>query len=312
MNQSTFQEAGPEQAVIDDRVIITGASQSYGTSLLALIGSLNCNWPDHPRIVVYDLGMSDTDLNQLATAQIEVRKVPEFCPHWRSDFTWKPWCFRDAPGRSYLWLDAGTCILRPMDEAFRAIEQLGYFAVALYNHPIAPSVPEPLRKNLGLTSRDMEPMISISSGIHGFLKEGPGARLVEQAYQLALVRENMQATAPPHRHDQALLTLLLHQYFGPPVLADYHIYAHHFPTGPGNESRQKVWVHRRKMLEADLQHFIACLNRRGESHRPVGRIAGATPPGVIQRLRIAIAKLRGRFPGHDYVDLDQTVLHGMK
>ncbi len=298
--------------MLNDHIIITGASPSYETSLLALLGSLNCNWPGHPRVVVYDLGMTSSTLQRLAAADIEVRKVPEFCPHWRSDFTWKPWCFRDAPGRSYLWLDAGMCVLRPLDEAFACIERLGYFAVALYNHPIAPSVPELLCRNLGLTAVELEPMISMSSGVHGFLKEGPGAELVEESFQRALVQENMQATAPPHRHDQALLTLLLYKHFGSPVLADYHIYAHHDPTGPGSESRQKIWVHRRKMLEADQRHFAQFLNRAGDPYRPVGRIAGAKPPGWFKRLRFAVAKLRGRFPGDDYVDLDQTVLRGLK
>jgi hypothetical protein len=296
-----------------DRVIATAASAGYESSLLALIGSLNCNWPNHPAIVVYDLGLSADVLAKLNGAKIEVRKIPVFCPHWRSDFTWKMWCFRDAPGRSYLWLDAGLCVLRPMDEAFVSIEKLGYFAVALYNHPIAPSVPEPLTRNLGLNSEEMEPMISMSSGIHGFLKEQNGAELVEEAYQRALIWENMQATAPPHRHDQALLTLLLYKHFGPPVLADYHIYAHHFPTGPGSESRQKTWVHRRKMLKRDMDYFAQFLSTQGKPYRPIDRIPGAADPkGWFHKLRVTIAKLRGRYPGDEVIDLDSTILHGLK
>lgn len=296
----------------ENRLIITGASLSYESSLLSLLGSLNCNWPDHPRVLVYDLGMSETALDQLKSAGIEVRRVPDFCPHWRSDFTWKPWCFRDAPCRSYLWLDAGLCVLQPLDEAFTCIERLGYFAVSLYNHPVAPSVPDPLRRNLQLTPEKLDLIISISSNIHGFLKEGVGDELVEEAYRLALQHENMQATLPPHRHDQALLTLLLDKHFGSPVLADYHVYAHHVPDGPGIESRQKVWVHRRKMLPADQRYFSNYLDRPGPAYRPFGRVPGATPPGFLKRIRIALAKLRGRFPGDDYVNLDRTVLHGVK
>lgn len=295
-----------------DRVIVTGASPSYESSLLALIGSLNCNWPEHPPIVVYDLGMSADTRRKLDGAKIDVRQIPEFCPHWRSNFTWKPWCFHDAPGSSYLWIDAGMCVLRPLEEAFTAIEKLGYFAVALYNHPVAPAVPAPLSKSLGLSAEDMEPMISISSGIHGIHKYGHGEELVTEALKLALTEENMKATAPPHRHDQALLTLLLYKHFGPPALADYHIYAHHDPTGPGSESRQKIWVHRKKMLEADKNYFAGFLNAPGPEYRPTDRIPSVQRPGPIKRIRMAIAKLRGRCPGDDYVDLDQTILDGMK
>ena len=31
-----------------DRLIITAASESYATALLALLGSLTLNWPGHP------------------------------------------------------------------------------------------------------------------------------------------------------------------------------------------------------------------------------------------------------------------------
>ena len=65
-----------------NRMIITGASPAYESSLLALLGSLNCNWPGHPPVLVYDLGMTTATLDQLATANIPVRKVPAFCPHW--------------------------------------------------------------------------------------------------------------------------------------------------------------------------------------------------------------------------------------
>ena len=51
-----------------ERVIVTAASPSYEASALALIGSLNCNWPGHPPVVVYDLGMTDDTLSRLAAA----------------------------------------------------------------------------------------------------------------------------------------------------------------------------------------------------------------------------------------------------
>lgn len=295
-----------------DRVIVTGASPSYEPSLLALLGSLNCNWPGHPRVVVYDLGMSARTIDQLRQAGVEVRRVPAFCANWRSDFTWKLWCFRDAPAASYLWIDAGMCVLAPLDEAFECAEKLGYFAVALYNHPVAPSVPEPLRVNSGTSPERLQEMISISSGIHAICKRGPGAALLEEGYRLALSPDNMKATSPQHRHDQSLLTVLLYKHFGPPVLADYHVYAYHEPTGPGAESRQKVWVHRRKMTTADRDYFQHHLAVPGPRYRPVTRIPSARRPGWVARLRIAVAKLRGRYPGDDWVDLDRTILHGLK
>ena len=84
------------------RLIITAASGAYGPSLLALLGSLNLNWPNHPPVRVYDIGLNDGTLQVLAENQIEVIKVPPFCPHWRKHFTWKIWCLNNAPARDIL------------------------------------------------------------------------------------------------------------------------------------------------------------------------------------------------------------------
>jgi hypothetical protein len=199
-----------------------------------------------------------------------------------------------------------------MDETFVCMESLGYFAVALYNHPVSPSVPEPLRRNAEISVDLVEEMISISSGIHGVCKRGSGQAMIDEALRLAHSHENMKATEPPHRHDQALLTLLLYKHFGSPILSDYHIYAHHDPSGPGRESLQKIWVHRRKLTEEDKAHFAKYLHESGGPYRPTDRAPSAQRPGFFKRLRISIAKLRGRYPGNDWVDLDRTVLHGLK
>ena len=120
---------------VKDRLIITAASAGYATSLLSLLGSINCDWPNHPDVLVYDLGLPESVVSLLQEHRVDIRKVPAFVPHWRMDYTWKPWCFNDAAARTYLWLDAGLCVLRSMDEVFLAAERLGYFAVSLYNHP---------------------------------------------------------------------------------------------------------------------------------------------------------------------------------
>lgn len=295
-----------------ERLIITAASSGYADALLALLGSLNCNWPGHPPVLVYDLGLPPPLLEKLQECGVLVRSVPVFCPHWREDFTWKPWCFLDAPADTYLWIDAGMCVLRPLWETFIGAEHLGYFAVALYNHPVAPSVPEPLIRNAKIEKGELDEMVSISSGLHALHKQGRGLALVEEAVQLALQHENMEATRPEHRHDQALMTILLNKYFGPLILADYHVYCHHYPDGPGVESRQKVWVHRRKMTREDQEFFLRYVGRPGPRHLPRKRVERPPDPGLLMRARIAIAKLRRRYPGDDLEDSSKDVFHGLR
>src|SRR5659263_346946 len=87
---------------VTSRMIVTAASAAFGSSLVALLGSLNLNWPDHPPIRVYDLGLERKTLETLSRHGVEVVPVPPFCPHWRKHFTWKIWCWNDAPARMSL------------------------------------------------------------------------------------------------------------------------------------------------------------------------------------------------------------------
>ena len=124
----------PESSFLEnkEKLIITGASQSYGPSVLALLGSLTLNWPEHPPVLVYDLGLNEEILAILLENHIAVRKVPPFVPHWRKHFTWKVWAWNDAPARDILWLDAGVVMLQPIDDVFDAIDRLGYFINPTY------------------------------------------------------------------------------------------------------------------------------------------------------------------------------------
>ena len=52
-------------AKTENRMIITAASSTFGPSLLALLGSLNLNWPGHPPVRVYDIGLDEDTLGDL-------------------------------------------------------------------------------------------------------------------------------------------------------------------------------------------------------------------------------------------------------
>ena len=109
--------------------IITAASEKYASSLFALIGSLNCNYPSHPPVVVYDIGLEEKSLAFLKYAGIEVRSVPPFCEHWRRHYTWKIWCINDIQTENVIWIDAGLCVLNNLDDIIQEIDKNGYFLV---------------------------------------------------------------------------------------------------------------------------------------------------------------------------------------
>lgn len=274
----------------EDRLIITGASAAFADSLLALLGSLNCNWPGHPPVRVYDIGLGPGTLDRLAGAGVDVVTVPEFCPHWRQHQTWKPWCWVDAPARHVLWLDAGVAVLAPLEHAFTAVERLGYLAIPNY-HSLVDEASEAACRACGVTPDFRRGKPSIAAGVIGFSKRGPVLAALEECLAAALVEEHIAAAAPGHRHEQALIALLLHKHLGTLVLLDGTINGGW--TGPAQVPGQRLWVHRRTMAPVDLDFFAGYLSAAGPAHRPLSaREARARDARVHGRARLAYWRLR--------------------
>ena len=276
----------------ESKRILSAASASFEDSVQALAGSLNVNWPVHPPMLVYDLGMTRDALCRLRDAGIEVRRVPEFCRHWRKHFVWRAWCIRDAPADSYLWLDAGTCCLRPLDDALQAAELQGYFCVT--NHwPLLSTTNAELKRLLNLDDAWLARTASVAGGVHGLKKDGAGMDLVNEFYELAFNENVFRATDPLHRHDQPVLTALLHKHFGSILYADHDTYCGW--QSPNQVVNQKLWVHRKRMLKHDCEYFAAYVDRPGPPRIP-DRLPPPNKPTWLKRLRIRVAELRGRAP----------------
>jgi hypothetical protein len=248
-----------------ERLIITAASAGYAPALLALLGSLNLNWPGHPPAIVYDIGLDDETLRRLAEHAIPVRKVPAFCPHWREHYTWKLWCMNDAPARDILWMDAGLVVLEPLDEIFDALETQGYFAVP--NHQLLDwEGSDEACRGIGVAPEFRKGKPTLAATLMGFRKTGRILALLQEALAVAHVERHVAATTIAHRWEQALLSLLLYKYLGRVVIADGAIYLG--SISPVQVPGQKVWVHRRRMLPADQLHFARQISGPGRPHRP--------------------------------------------
>lgn len=274
-------------------LIATAASPTFESSLLALIGSLKVNWPGHPKILVYDLGMTSETLLLLNNLGIEVRSVDRYCSHWRKYFTWRFWCLLDIPAEHYLWLDAGVCCLRPMPEVFLSIKNMGYFCSTNY-WSLALNMNERMQHSLGISNSKLENMVSMNAGIHGLRKDNDGINILTEAYEIAKIENNMIATHPLHRHDQPLITALFYKYFQEPLFADFKTYA--CCDSPYEVSNQKIWVHRRRMKSEDMKYFIDALSENNKEPYLPSNVSKENSTGLINKMRIKIAKIRGRYP----------------
>ncbi|AOY80296.1 hypothetical protein BJP36_10575 [Moorena producens JHB] len=248
-----------------NRLIITAASKAYGPSLLALLGSLTLNWPKHPPVLVYDIGLDETTLATLAEQKIPVKKVPPFCSHWRKHFTWKIWCLNDAPAQDVLWMDAGLVVLKPLEEVFDALEHQGYFLVPNYQL-LDGEASEAACNGCGVPTEFRLGKLTLAGGLIGVRKQGKVLRVVEEALSVALVEKHIAATEPTHRHGQAIISLLMYKHFGQVVLADGIVYLGW--RSPNQTHGQKVWVHRRGMLAEDIAFFASHIRTPGKPYMP--------------------------------------------
>ena len=268
MPKRNFQHTDETDTAIKDRMIITAASRTFGPSLLSLLGSLNLNWPGHPRMRVYDIGLDDETLRVLDTHNIEVVKVPEFCPHWQKHFTWKIWCWNDAPASKILWLDAGLVVLKPLDEVFNAISNIGYFVVPTY-HPLVENASELACKGCGVDAVFRDGKVTLAGGFIGFKKEGKVLQILEEALSVALKEEYIAATKRLHRHDQAIISLLFYKEFGSVLMADGVLYCSCFPLNDSPRYPGRVvWVHRRSILPEDQAYFASRIVETGSPYLP--------------------------------------------
>jgi hypothetical protein len=252
-------------ANVSDRLIITAASKAYGPSLLALLGSLTLNWPQHPPVLVYDIGLDDATRAALARHKVDVKRVPPFCPHWRKHYTWKIWCWHDAPARNILWIDAGVAILQPLDEVFSVIAQQGYFVVP-NGWPLSREASEAHCRACGVAPEFRDGRQTFTAAFVGFCTDGWMCTLLDEALRVALVEEYIAATTPDHRWEQALFSLLLYRYLAQVSCADPGLY--HAEQSPRQTPQPKVWLHRRAICSRDRAHFAAHISTPGAPYLP--------------------------------------------
>jgi len=270
MQTRKLYKSGKTDSAVENKMIITAASSTFGPSLLALLGSINLNWPDHPPIRVYDIGLDDNTLHVLKDNNVEVIKVPEFCSHWRKHFTWKIWCWNDAPAHKILWMDSGLVVLKPLDDVFYAIENMGYFAVPTY-HSLFENASEAACRGCGVDTGIREGKMTLAGTFIGFKKEGQILQILKEALTVALTEDHIASTEKMHRHDQAIISLLLYKHLGEVVMADGMVYCGWL--APDQVIDQKVWVHRRTILPEDQIYFASRITSPGAAYLPKNPIA---------------------------------------
>lgn len=241
------------------RAIITSASNLFFPSLINLLGSIKKNYPNHPHVFVYDLGLSFFFRRELELiSNVSVIDLPNFCNHWRSCYTWKCYIFSNPLADLNFYLDAGNQVLKPLDGIFKEIEKNGYFTVEIIQE-LSEIVPKDYYSLFGLDSSSKEFKI-IQAGIFGFKNNYEMNEILKKIYDagiaglaLGFSRSELYRNKGVNknifirdckcfRHDQTLLNILLRKNISHLKTNSYHKYSN---LRMDEESGQIIWNLRR-------------------------------------------------------------------
>ncbi len=167
-----------------DRVIITAASTKFFPSLINLIGSIKRNYPNHPKIFVYDVGLLNIFVKELALIDdVEVLKMSKFCNHWRSCYTWKTYIFAHPLARLNFYLDAGCQVLKSLDDIFSRIDVENVFLID-QGHSFKEIVPKSYKSIFNISDK-YDNLTTIHAGVIGFKSDPQIIALFKKVYDSA-------------------------------------------------------------------------------------------------------------------------------
>jgi hypothetical protein len=177
-------------------------------------------------------------------------------------------------------------ILQPINDVFDAIDRLGYFINPTY-YLLSENASEAACIGCGVDPGFRNGKMTFNGGVIGFRKEGVVGEIVQKALEIASVEEYIKNTFPLGRHDQVIISLLIHKYIPNPIMLDTMIYAGWL--SPLQVQGQKVWQHRRALCQEDMEHFKEHISTPGIPYLP-GIPFNLKKENILKKVRRIIRK----------------------
>ncbi len=241
--------------------LVTATDSRYAPYLFNALRSIRERFPDHPRVRIFDLGISRwqrRELSRVVWAQITA--VEPFVGHWKLNWSWKPFILTQVPERYVLYFDASNIVLyRSLAPWFGVIARDGYILFE-NGQQLAQTTPAEYWSLFGLDAARFARARTFGAGLMGFdrgspvdevLKEvlartiegwtlGCSANETRRAYDRSVIRD-----CDCFRADQTLFNLAFRRrYLETLRLRDELRYCGH--GGPRDHPRQYLWYARRR------------------------------------------------------------------
>ncbi len=203
-------------------VIVSAANEAYFSGLLNLVGSMHY-WSPESQIIIYDLGLTDSQLREIAhwrnahlVQNFFGNEIPAHCKQLKL-YAWKPVILLDAiqQNEAILWLDAGSDIRASIEPIKISLETEGHFFVQGQDLDMTKMSHHGSYLKLGATKEEFRGKPHFAGNLQAYVRNGRAHEKILKPLDAA-AREK-HCIAPPgsnlsnHRYDQTLLSILIYQ-----------------------------------------------------------------------------------------------------
>jgi hypothetical protein len=217
----------------------TVADNQHYDRLLNLIGSIHSvDFENLQEIAVFDLGFTEKQRKALGRMKkVKVYQVekthPDLLKYFKASdggrlirgwFAWKPVIIKQSADMFpyFLYMDAGTTVLRPLDDLFDYIQENGSFLMSIAPHTIEKRITQPVVEKIILqqSKEDQEFIMSknafmIDAGLQGFspaVYENYILPMYNLTYDLSLFEDDGSSSLGfgAGRHDQTVFSIYVY------------------------------------------------------------------------------------------------------